>query len=79
MPNDNQRINEIMQLVDEGHLNQILISQDVFVKSQRCCYGGWGYAHILNNTLPVMWAKGVAREVVHAIMVENPKRLLTFV
>ena len=79
MPNDAQRINEIVQLLDEGHLNQLLISQDVFIKSQRCRYGGWGYAHILRNTLPVMRAKGVSEEVVHTIMVGNPKRLLTFV
>ena len=79
LPNDTQRINEIMSLIDEGYLNQILISQDIWNKIQRCRYGGWGYAHILQNTVPVMRAKGVSEEIIHTIMVENPKRLLTFV
>jgi len=79
LPNDTQRINEIMHLVDEGYLNQILVSQDIWNKIQCCRYGGWGYAHILRNTIPVMRAKGVSEEMIHTIMMENPKRLLTFV
>jgi len=78
LPNDTQRINEIMHLVDAGYLNQILVSQDIWNKIQCCRYGGWGYAHILRNTVPVMRAKGVSEEMIHTIMVENPKRLLTF-
>jgi phosphotriesterase-related protein len=79
LPNDAMRINEIIQLIDEGYLNQILISQDIWNKTQCCRYGGWGYAHILRDTLPVMRAKGISEEIIHTIMVENPKRLLPFV
>jgi len=78
LPNDTQRVNEIMNLIDEGYLNQILISQDIWNKIQRCRYGGWGYAHILRNTVPVMRAKGLCQEMIHTIMVQNPKRLLAF-
>jgi len=78
LPNDAMRINEIIQLIDEGYLNQILISQDIWNKTQCCRYGGWGYAHILRDTLPVMRAKGISEEIIHTIMVENPKRLLPF-
>ena len=78
LPTDYQRINEIMDLIDAGYLNQILISQDIWNKHQRRKYGGWGYDHILRNTLPVMKAKGMSQQEIDAIMVENPKRLLTF-
>jgi len=79
LPNDAQRINEIIELINRGYLNQILISQDIWNKTQRCAYGGWGYAHILRDTLPVMRVKGMTEEQIHMIMVENPRRLLTLV
>jgi len=79
LPNDAQRINEIIELMNKGYLSQILVSQDIWNKTQRCAYGGWGYAHILRDTLPVMRVKGVTEEQIHMIMVENPRRLLTFV
>ena len=79
LPNDAQRINEIIELINRGYLNQILISQDIWNKTQRCAYGGWGYAHILRDTLPVMRVKGMTEEQIRIVMVENPRRLLTFV
>jgi len=79
LPNDAQRINEITELINKGYLNQMLISQDIWNKAQRCAYGGWGYAHILRDTLPVMRVKGMTEEQIHTIMVENPRRLLTFI
>jgi len=79
LPNDAARINEIMALVEEGFLNQILISQDHCFKSRLCRYGGPGYAHILNNVVPLMRQKGITEEQIHTILVENPKRLLSFV
>jgi len=79
LPNDAQRINELMQLIDEGYLNQILISHDIWTKTQCCTYGGWGYAHILRNVVPVMLAKGMTRKQIQTIMVDNPRRIFTFV
>ncbi len=78
-PNDTQRIYEIMQLIDAGYLNQILISQDVWTKIWRARYGGKGYAHILNDVVPRMLRAGMTQEQIDTIMVENPKRMLTFV
>ncbi len=78
LPNDHIRINEIMDLMNEGFITQILISQDIWNKTQRRKYGGWGYAHIMDNTLPVMRAKGMAEEEIRAIIVDNPARLFTF-
>jgi phosphotriesterase-related protein len=79
LPNDNQRLNEIRELADQGYLNQILISQDICNKSSLCTYGGWGYAHILRDTLPVMRRKGFSEKDIQTILVDNPRRLLTFV
>lgn len=79
LPNDTQRIQEIMQLIEEGYIEHILISQDIWPKSWLTRYGGWGYAHILNYVVPMMTREGMTRDQINMIMVENPKRLLCFV
>lgn len=78
VPNDAQRITEIMQLIEEGYLNQILVSHDNAVKHTLRCYGGWGYDHILTNIVPLMRLKGMSDEQIHTVLVENPKRVLPF-
>jgi len=72
------RINEIKCLIDEGYLNHILISQDVCIKLHYVTYGGYGYAHILCNVVPWMRRAGISDEQIHTMMVENPKRVLSF-
>ncbi|MFC1984512.1 phosphotriesterase [Chloroflexota bacterium] len=78
MPSDVWRINEIKSLISEGYLNHILISHDVCFKSGYVTYGGCGYAHILRNVVPWMRQMGISDEQIHTLMVENPKRILSF-
>jgi phosphotriesterase-related protein len=78
IPRDPERLNQIIQLIGEGHINQILISQDVYSKIDLAYFGGGGYAHILNNIVPLMRQKGVAEEHIHTLTVDNPKRALMF-
>ncbi len=72
------RINEIKCFIDEGYLNHILISQDVFLKHRYVTYGGSGYAYILREIVPWMRLGGISDEQIHTMMVENPKRFLSF-
>ena len=72
------RIKTIKRLIDEGYLNHILISHDVFQKINYVTYGGAGYAHILRNVVPWMRLGGISDEQIHTIIVENPKRVLPF-
>jgi len=76
-PNDSGRIRQIINLIAEGYLTQILISQDVCHKVHLSCFGGMGYSHILDNVIPLMQQKGVTEEHIHTILVENPKRVLS--
>ena len=79
VPNDAQRINELKELADKGYQNQIFVSQDNYTKSSLCRYGGWGYAHILRDAVPVMKIKGLSQELIDTILITNPKRLFTFI
>lgn len=78
LPNDTQRIYEIRQLIEEGYVNQIIMSHDICCKTRRVRYGGWGYAHILNYVVPMMRQRGITQEQVDTMMVSNPRRLLIF-
>ena len=77
-PCDRERIEQIKELIDEGYLGQILISQDTCLKSKLVRYGGQGYAHILRNIVPQMLARGIDEAQIQTIMAENPHRLLCF-
>jgi phosphotriesterase-related protein len=76
--NDIQRIYDINRLINEGYLNQILIGQDVFFKCSLATYGGFGYAHIIDNLIPLMRLKGLTEHQIHTLFIENPRRFLTF-
>ena len=78
VPSDSGRIRQIIQLIGEGYLNQILISHDVCFKMHYSCLGGGGYSHILNSVTPFMLEKGMTEEQIHALIVENPRRVLCF-
>ena len=79
LPNDGQRLGFIKRLVDDGYAERILVSHDMFGKHRQARYGGHGLAHILENIVPRMRQRGFSEEQVHAIVVANPARLLTFV
>ena len=42
------------------------------------CYGGHGYAHILEHVVPKMQDRGIPLDVVTQIITKNPQTWLTF-
>jgi len=75
---DNWRARATKEFIDEGLHSQLLFSHDVNHKWQRTKYGGFGYAHLLENVVPMLRSHGVDEEVFDRIFVENPRRMLTF-
>ena len=74
---DVQRVDLQMALIAEGFLDRLLVSHDVGYKHRLSAYGGCGYAHILSTVAPHhMRRKGMTDEHLHAILVENPARVL---
>lgn len=78
-PSESQRINAIKQLIDDGYLEHILLSHDTFLKVLLTSYGGFGYAHILRNIIPVMLRQGISESQVNTMIIDNPGRLLSFI
>jgi phosphotriesterase-related protein len=76
MATDRDRVDAIAELVRSGYARRLLISQDICFKTELVAYGGWGYAHILNNVVPMMVRRGIGRDAIHTIMVSNPADVL---
>jgi phosphotriesterase-related protein len=75
---DSERIEFLLKLIDQGYLDQILLSQDVCLKINLARYGGMGYTHILKNVVPMMKDAGISEQQIKAMLVDNPRRALSF-
>ena len=78
MPNDGQRLNMLAWLISEGHGGQLLVSHDIARKNRLVRYGGHGYCYFLEYMVPRMRIKRFEEEDIRQILVDNPKRALTF-
>ena len=74
---DLDRIRLIKDLVDSGRERQILITNDICLKTMLCNYGGWGYAHILNDVVPLMISEGLTQDITDIFLRENPRNLFS--
>jgi len=68
----------IVSLIEAGHVDRILLAQDVCSKLQLKAYGGTGFSFIQEQFIPYLKQLGVTDAQLHTIMVENPRRVLTF-
>lgn len=76
---DQRRIDSIAAMIAAGHASQIILSHDICTQAQLKVNGGGGYTYIDTVILPGLRAKGVSEAVLHQIMYDNPRRVLTFV
>ena len=75
-PSDRERVDCLIELLDAGFGDRLLISQDVCTKVQLLKYAGFGYGHILRSILPRLRRRGVDEATVRKLLVENPARVL---
>ena len=68
----------IVELIQTGYPDRILLSQNVNRKVDLKAYGGLGYSFILEQFIPHLRRLGVTEEQVETMVVTNPKRVLTF-
>ncbi len=68
----------IAELVKAGFADRITLSHDVCNKIHQKAYGGFGFSYISDHFLPVLRDLGVSDADIQKIMVDNPRRILTF-
>ena len=73
---DKERVLLIKKLIEKGYVRQILITNDICLKSMTHTYGGWGYDHVITNIIPMMQDFGISDKDIDIMMKENPIRFL---
>jgi len=72
------RVVELLcELLSRGHVEHILLSQDVCHDSQLQRYGGNGYTYLASAFLPRLRDAGVSEAEIETLTVANPRRLLS--
>lgn len=76
-PFDEERIWAIQQLLDWGLGDRILLSHDTCRKRHLKAHGGCGYDHVVSHFVPMLDNAGISRQAINAMLIENPRRVLT--
>lgn len=69
----------LLELIQLGYLDRVLLSQDVDRKIMLKAYGGMGYSFVLEQFVPYLKRKGITDTQIQTLVRENPRRVLTFV
>jgi phosphotriesterase-related protein len=78
MPNDGERMRQVLFLAERGHLAQILLSHDIAYKHALTRWGGHGYHHLLVSVVPRLRGKGADDATIRSLLVDNPRRAFVF-
>lgn len=77
-PSDATRVDAVVELINGGYTNRLLLSHDVCTKMQLTKYGGQGYAHVHRHILPWLRSRGIEDTDIKTILETNPKDILAF-
>ena len=74
-----ERIVSLLKLLEAGYKKQIMLACECFLKIHYKKYGGYGNSHLLEYIIPILKNHyGVSDKKIHTMLVENPKRYLSF-
>jgi phosphotriesterase-related protein len=71
-----QLVKLILELLERGCGDRILLSQDVCTDAQLKAYGGTGYGYLAQHFLPALRTAAVGEGEIGQMTVENPRRVL---
>ncbi len=74
-----QKVAMILALLDAGYEEQILLASDLAREPHLKRNWGPGYSLVLAVFVPKLRHAGVSEEIIHKILVDNPRRFLAFV
>ncbi|MBZ0252268.1 MAG: hypothetical protein K8I02_02920, partial [Candidatus Methylomirabilis sp.] len=72
---DKEEVAAVMDVLEAGYADRVLMGSEVGFKTCYKRYGGWGYSHVYENIIPWLKAVGARDSDIQAIMVDNPRRL----
>lgn len=75
---DREEVDLVMQMLEAGFAERVLIGAEVGWKTCYEANGGFGYGHVLTNIVPWLRACGATETQIHTMLVDNPRRLHGF-
>ncbi len=78
MPSDYRRIEQLIELIEDGHLERVVLAHDNCTKHRLREFGGHGFDHIPSTITGWMKRQGMTRAQIDTLLIENPRRVLTF-
>lgn len=76
-PSDEDNAIAIKRLIDAGFIENILLSQDVFLKMMLTRYGGFGYAYVPTHFAARLKRHGVSDAEIKMMLIDNPRRVFS--
>lgn len=73
------RARQMKTLIDAGLTERILVAHDICTQPQLMKHGGGGFGFTSNLLVPALKELGVSEKAIQTILVDNPRRVLTFV
>ena len=73
---DLERIALLKTLIDEGYQKQLLVCNDICLKTMWKQYGGAGYAHILRGVKQMALENGIDEKVYSSLLTDNIKNFI---
>ena len=78
-PGDVRQVPVVLALLEAGYAGNLMFASDLSAANQLKKNGGGGYAKTVTVFAPKLKAAGVSDEILHGILVDNPRRFLAFV
>lgn len=72
-----RRITWLLELLDGGFGDRVLLSHDVCLASHLRARGGPGYTYLFDGFVPLLRERGIDEPTIERLLVENPRRALT--
>ncbi len=76
-PTDAERIDALLNVLEAGLIDQVLLAQDICLKHELAAYGGHGYDHVLQTIVPGLLDRGVSEAELDQMLRVNPGRVLS--
>ena len=75
---ESEKVDFLLQQIELGNQDHLLISGDMCLKIMLAFWGGAGLANIPRHVIPAMKASGIDDEMIHLITVDNPCRVFCY-
>jgi phosphotriesterase-related protein len=76
---ESRKVEMIVSVIDAGYEDQVLLASDFYSGEELKSTGGAGYSMVLTVFVPKLQFAGVPEATIQKILVDNPRRFLSFV